>query len=227
MKNLKKDASLIVGQEYEKEFFDPFFKEIYMVKSNDMVLSCYQKHNISIIFLNFDEKNTLNIIKEIRKKDRDVVISLLVTDISKDILQELLPLHLSGCLKRPLNKNSFRELFYEHILIDLNISKRNRIKIKSKYVFDTEKTVLYNNKSSQIKLTKHESKLISLLSLSQDNFLTTESLEYFIWENESSLYDCNNRLKYLISNTRKKLPKDSIINIYGLGYKLLCEEEMC
>ena len=227
MKNLKKDTSLIVGQEYEKKFFDPFFKKIYMVKNNDMVLSYYQKQNVSIIFLDFDKKNTLNTIKEIRKIDREVVISLLVTDIPKNTLQELLPLHLSGCLQRPLDKNSFKKLFYEHILIDLNISKKDIIKIKSNYVFDREKIVLYNNKLSQVKLTKHESKLITLLSLSKDNFLTTESLEYCIWEEDSSQCDCNNRLKYLISNTRKKLPKDSLINIYGIGYKLLCEEAMC
>ena len=223
MDKLKKDTSLIVGQESEKKFFDHFFKEVYMVNNNDRILSLYQKHNISVLFLDFDKPNTLEIIKKIRKKDREVVISLLLTDISKEKLQELLPLHLSGCLKKPLTQHSFEKLFYEHILVDLNISKKNIIKIKPNYIFDIEEYLLYNHHASEIKLTKHELKLISLLSLSKNNFLTTEVLECLIWEKESSFCDCNNRLKYLINSTRKKLSKASIINIYGTGYKLICE----
>jgi len=223
MDKLKKDISLIVGQEEEKVFFDHFFKKVYMVENNDMILSLYQKYNISIIFLDFDKPNTLEIIKKIREKDREVVISLLLTDISKEKLHELLSLHLSGCLQKPLNKHSFEKLFDEHILVDLNIAKKNRIKIKPNYIFDVEEYLLYNHHDSEIKLTKHESKLISLLSISKNNFLTTEALEYSIWEEESFFCDCNNRLKYLINSTRKKLSKDSLINIYGTGYKLVCE----
>lgn len=223
MNNLKTDIALILGGEDEKKFFETFFKKIYITNSDEKIIDLYQKYNISIIFLDFEKKKTLKTIREIRKKDKEVVISLLITDIQKDILQELLPLHLSGCLKKPLSKKSFKKLFYEHILVDLNI--KNKIKIKSNYIFDTEKSVLYNNQSSTVKLTKQESKLIKLLSLSKDNFLTTESLEYEIWERESSFSNCNNRLKYLVNSTRKKLPKDSIKNIYGMGYKLVCEKE--
>ena len=227
MNNLRKDTSLslIVGKKSEKNFFDHFFKKIYMVKSNDMILPIYQEHNISILFLDLDKEDTINTIKEIRKVDREVVISLLITNISKKELQELLPLHLSGYIKRPLTKNAFEKLFEEHILVDLERTKKNsKVKIKSKYIFDTEQSLLYDNKSSPINLTKHESTLLTLLSLAKNNFLTTEFLEYSIWEEQSLIYDCNNRLKYLVSSIRKKLPKNSLVNMYGSGYKLVCEE---
>ncbi len=223
MNRLEQNISLIVGEKNEKEFFQQFFEKIYMHKNNDMVFSFYQKHHIPIIFLDFDKKNTLKTIKKIREIDKKVIISLLITDISKSELLELLPLHISGYLKRPLVKKSFEELFYNYILVDLNILEKNRVKIKPNYLFDTEQHILYDNKSSQIKLTKHESQIITLLSLSKNHFLTTEILEHSIWEEDSYIYDCNNRLKYLINSIRKKLPKDSLINKYGLGYQLLCE----
>jgi len=225
MNKIKKHISLIVGQADKKELFKDFFKEVYIVESNKLALSIYKKYNISILFLDFDKKNTINTIKEIRKVDREVVISILITDISNNELLELLPLHLSGILRKPLDRKSFEKLFNEHILIDLDIQqKESKIKIKSNYLFDTEQSLLYDNQFSPINLTKHESKLITLLSLSKNNFLTTESLEYSIWENDSSISDCNNRLKYLVSTTRKKLPKNSLVNMYGSGYKLVCEE---
>jgi len=224
MNNLKTDVLLIVGEKEDELFFRDYFKEIYLLPNNEKVFFLYKKKNISIIFLDFNQKDTLHTIKEIRKRDKEVIIVILITSLSKKNLKDLLPLHLSGCLQKPFNKNSFEKLFQEHILFDLNISKRNKVKIKSHYIFDREEHLLYNSQFSQIKLTKHELKLLSLLSLSKNNFLTTESLEYSIWEDESSFCDCNNRLKYLVSTIRKKLPKDSLVNLYGSGYKLLCEE---
>lgn len=225
MNDLQKNIPLIVGGEDTKRFFEFFFNKVYMVSSNYEILSLYQKKNSSILFLDYDKKNSIDIINKIRQKDRYIVIFLLITAaISKEELERLLPLHLSGCMKKPYDFKIFEKLLRDNIFIDLNFSKKGKLKLTSNYIFNMDESILYDNKENKVKLTKQEFQLIKLFLESKNHFLTTEFLEYSIWEEESTKQDCNNRLKYLINSIRKKLPPNSIINSYGLGYKLVFDE---
>ena len=222
MNELKENIPLIVGGKDTKIFFESFFNKVCMLDNNE-VLSFLKKNN-SILFLDYDNEKTIELIHKIRKIDRYIVIFLLIKDISKKELEKLLPLHLSGFMKKPCNLEIFEKFLKDNILIDLNFFKKNKIKLNSTYIFDKNESILYDNKEDKVKLTKHELQLIKLFLESKNHFLTTEFLEYSIWEEESTEQDCNNRLKYLINSIRKKLPPNSIINTYGLGYKLIFDE---
>ncbi len=59
-----------------------------------------------------------------------------------------------------------------------------------------------------------------LLKLRQQ-FITADTLEYSLWEEESMKSNCQGRLKVLLNGIRKKLPKNTIVNSYGLGYRII------
>jgi DNA-binding response OmpR family regulator len=80
--------------------------------------------------------------------------------------------------------------------------------------------MLFDKNHHEVKLTKKEKKLINILVKSKKQFVSSDILEYTIWEDESMKYDCKGRFKVLLNGLRKKLPKYTIINSYGLGYKI-------
>ncbi|MGD9970117.1 MAG: response regulator transcription factor [Sulfuricurvum sp.] len=69
-----------------------------------------------------------------------------------------------------------------------------------------------------ISLSKTESEILNLFLMNRNRVLTLEMLYEKIWDNNVDA--ANARVQ--INNLRRKLPKDIIKNIYGLGYRLDC-----
>ncbi|MDD2266859.1 response regulator transcription factor [Sulfuricurvum sp.] len=69
-----------------------------------------------------------------------------------------------------------------------------------------------------VSLSKTESEILNLFLMNRNRVLTLEMLYEKIWENNVDA--ANARVQ--INNLRRKLPKNLIKNIYGLGYRLDC-----
>ncbi|MDD3596972.1 response regulator transcription factor [Sulfuricurvum sp.] len=69
-----------------------------------------------------------------------------------------------------------------------------------------------------VSLSKTESEILNLFLMNRNRVLTLETLYEKIWDNNVDA--ANARVQ--INNLRRKLPKDVIKNIYGLGYRLDC-----
>lgn len=80
-------------------------------------------------------------------------------------------------------------------------------------------TYEFINKDKTILLSKTESKILMLFLKNRNKIVTFEMLYEQIWEN--NVEAANARVQ--INNLRRKLPKDVIKNIYGLGYRLDCQ----
>ena len=67
-------------------------------------------------------------------------------------------------------------------------------------------------------MTKKEIELLTLLFSNTNKVFSSEDIIFELWyDMEESK---NDSLKTLIKTLRKKLPKGSIKNIFGVGYKL-------
>lgn len=73
--------------------------------------------------------------------------------------------------------------------------------------------------SIPISLSKTESEILNLFIMNRNRILTLEILYEKIWGNNVDA--ANARVQ--INNLRRKLPKNLIKNIYGLGYRLDCK----
>ena len=93
-------------------------------------------------------------------------------------------------------------------------------KLKNNYFFDMNKEKLYNELKKEIKLTKNEKHFLRIMFNVKESSVARETLQYLIWEEASLHKNCDGRLKSLLNGIRKKLPKNSIINQYGVGYML-------
>jgi len=212
----------MVGNHEDKSYLKKYFKDIILVENNSNILDFYRKAIFSIIFLDFniEKYNVFEISKKIREQDHQTIIILIAQSISKEDLLKALPLHLLGCIFKPFQEEQVKEVLM-HINQELNYLSNDTIMLQENYYFHKYLNTLYSPTHSEIKLTKNELKLLNILIKAKDKLVSEESIEYTIWEKESFEADCQNRLKNLLYNIRKKLPKNSISNQYKLGYKLI------
>ncbi len=96
-------------------------------------------------------------------------------------------------------------------------SEKNAIELSEGYRYDLSNYELFFEEK-QILLSKTEKEILTLFLKNRKKVVTFEMLYDEIWENNVSA--SNARVQ--INNLRRKLPKDLISNIYGLGYKIDC-----
>ncbi len=91
------------------------------------------------------------------------------------------------------------------------------IAIADDCIWNSNTKTLKNN-CKEITLTKHEIYFMEILSMNIDKVCSTDDiLNYFFLNN----VDINaENIRSSITRLRKKLPKESITSVYGLGYKL-------
>jgi DNA-binding response OmpR family regulator len=221
MRTLKSYSIVLVGTEKDKVFFQTYFTTIHLVKNNREALHRYKEEKATIVLLSHNSiiDDAINICKEIREDDRKTILVLLFENITHSKLLQLLPLHLSGYVEKTFTSTNIQRVL-QNIKQDLNLLTNKFLYLNEEYAFNRENFTLYKN-SSEIKLTKNEIKLINILDNSEERYVHSEIIEHNIWEKDSAYADCNKRLKYLIYGLRKKLPKESIMNSYNLGYKLM------
>lgn len=97
-------------------------------------------------------------------------------------------------------------------------SERDILELPCEYKYDIINRVLIN-KSGQIQLSKTENKILTLFIKYRNQVVSFEMLYEQIWDNDVEA--ANARVQ--INNLRRKLPKDVIKNIYGIGYRLDCQ----
>ncbi|QSZ41159.1 response regulator [Sulfurimonas aquatica] len=91
------------------------------------------------------------------------------------------------------------------------------IKLPQGYNYNVTTYELTHNEQ-RVALSKTEGDILNLFLLHRNRVVTTEMLHEQIWQN--SVSSANARVQ--INNLRRKLPKEIIKNIYGLGYRLDC-----
>jgi DNA-binding response OmpR family regulator len=219
MNYLNINSLLIVGSEVYRKYFKNYFNEMIIVSDNIEAYNLYKKKKPAIIFLAYAQNNAIDILKDIRRFDRKTIVVFIVNSIDSKIVRDLLPLQLFSYLQEPFDKGEIKQLLL-NIDTELKYLDNNIKRIKNNYSFNLKKRILYNKSKEEVKLTKNEKKFLKIMFDKNESVVPIEEIEYSIWEEDALSINCNGRLKSLLNGLRKKLPKESIINEYGLGYKL-------
>ncbi len=192
------------------------------IVNRESILDVLSNRDYSIVFL----INNIDIAKNIRDyyTNREIIIILLSKNITKRELIELISLNILDYTPLPIDRDNIKNIFKKIEKEFYSRNFNNIFHLKEGYLFNSLEERLFDNQNNEIKLTKKEKKLMNILVKSKNQFVKTESFEYHIWEDDSMKYNCQNRFKVLLNNLRKKLPKDTIINSYGLGYKIRLEK---
>jgi len=197
------------------------FKEVYEAEDGLKGYELYKekKPEIIIIDINIPKLNGIELIKKIRKKDHNVKVIILTAHTDKSFLIEATSLKLTKYLVKPVSRKSLKEaleLVVEELL-KYKIVSLQKIELSQGYSWDlgSKELIQYDN---VIDLTAKEKNFLDLLISHKNRVFTYDQIFEYVWGYEESV--SINSIKNIVKRLRKKLPDNTIQNIFNEGYKL-------
>ncbi len=203
-----------------KKTLELFCENVFDAESvlNAKEILTNQRIDIIISDINLPDKSGIDFVKEIRISDKTIPIILLSAYTDKEFLLEATKLKLVDYLTKPINFKDLNDALQKCV---------EEILDNSRYIITFKNNIQYNvshncliddNKKEEIHLTNKELDLLNLLIKNNNRVCSADELKSAIWDDYLEATD--SALKNLLNKLRKKIGKESIINISGVGYKL-------
>jgi len=182
------------------------------------------KPDIILLDIQMPKIDGLTLAKKIRENDRNVKIIITTAYGEQDNLLQAIELYLVKFILKPIDPIVLKEALQKaksEISLqqdDEPTSNHNIFFLNSETQWNSESEKLYEN-DNEIKLTKNERRLLKLISTNKDKVFTFfEIFDHISYDDFDKEYDAN-QVRALVKLLRKKIPKESIVNIYGEGYR--------
>lgn len=171
--------------------------------------------DLIITDLEMPKMNGADFIHEVRKRDKNICIIVVTAYTSEKYLLQLIDMHIEKYILKPITLENLIGALED---CQKSFSKTTNIKraLPDGYTYDWNQKILLH-KNDMISLTKKEILFLELLFKNIDSITSFDELQEVVWQ-DSVMTD--NALRSLIRNLRKKLPKDFIVNLSGIGYKV-------
>jgi len=180
-------------------------------------------YDIILSDIQMPKLNGINLVEEIYKTNpKQSIIVLSAHDDTKYLLP-LINLGIEYFIKKPID-------YQELLKVLLNTSKKIKqpvqsVQLEKNTIYFDEDTI-YNRKNNSlvnsdknIYLTKYEIIFLQQLTQNIGKIYSNESIVANYLSKNETLNMQN--IRKLVSKLRKKLPKNSLQSIYGIGYKLV------
>lgn len=199
-----------------------YFKEVYIVSNGKEALDAYKQYkpNIMLLDINMPILNGLELTKQIREEDNLTRVIILTAHLEQDKLLFAAELNLTKYLPKPISRKQLKKALNEATKQFKQLNNENEyLYFKNGLKWNKSSKILFFE-NNEIKLTKHETLLIELLTSKKDKVFSSDEIALYLWDDIIDL-EHSSKLKDIIKRLRKKLPKDTIENIYAAGYKIL------
>lgn len=162
--------------------------------------------------------NGFSLRKELADEDKNIP-TIFVTSMSS--ADAMLQGYATGCcdyIKKPFDLIELLLRVQHALKSNCFKTKDDFIILPDGYQYNTNTYELSCN-SKTIPLSSKESEILNLFIIHRNQVVSLETLYDQIWNN--NVDSANARVQ--VNNLRRKLPKDLIKSIYGLGYRLDCK----
>ena len=195
-------------------------ENVFDVSNTNEAKFIFDKQRIDIIIsdINLPDTTGIDFIKELRKIDKTIPVILLSAFTDTKYLLEATKLKLVDYLTKPVDFKTLNNSLQSCV---------EEILDNSRYLINFQNSIQYNvlhkklidlNTKEEITLTLKELDLISFLIKNSNRIVSSDELKSNIWEDCFEATD--SALKNLLNKVRKKIGKESITNISGVGYRL-------
>ena len=218
LKNIKilyiEDEDMIRENAVEYLSFSSDF--VYQARDGEDGYTVYKKCKPDIIICDImmPKMDGLELIEKIRKEDKETQIIIATARIDTEFLLKAVELRLVKYLTKPITESKLMPVLHEALSL-LETKESNIINLDENIIYDTLNKTLFKNKEMQ-KLTKKETLFVDICAKNSNRAVTYSELENYVWEG----YMTDTALRSVVKDLRKKLPKDALQNISGIGYKL-------
>ena len=178
-------------------------------------LALSDSYDVLVLDISVPNIDGLEIAKKVRAINQKIPIVILSSHVEQEFLWRAVELKITRYLAKPYDKKSFIKAL-EDVAMEL-VGRTLTVKIADDIEYDFSKKALYvNGKISH--LSKSESRLFEYFINNKNKTITYEQIFDYIWEYEQPTKEA---IKTIVKELRRKLGKDVIKNLYGVGY--LCE----
>lgn len=231
-----KEHTLLLVEDYKPlreemaELLNDFFKGVTIAENGEEALSIYKEHRengqsgfgLIITDIQMPLMNGVALSKAVREIDKEQRIIVLSAYTDRDYLIELINVGISQFITKPIEYNELLQTLYDickEVENDKSLEEESHIlALDSMHYWDKEKLSLTNEKG-EIALSRHELLLLKLMTEKCHVLCTNEDICQHFTDNNIDIHE--ESIRNMIFKLRKKLPKDLIQSIYGLGYKFV------
>ncbi|MGP1484929.1 MAG: response regulator transcription factor [Campylobacter sp.] len=191
-----------------------FFGEVVGVKDGLEALdeAMTNLYDVLIFDIEVPHIDGLEIIKKIREINHKIPIIILSSHVEQEYLWRAVELKITRYLQKPYDKEKFLKAL-EDAALEL-ADYHQLINIKGDIKYDFAKKIIYDLDQST-HLSKSESRLFEYFLKHVNQTITYEKLFDYMWEFEQPSKEA---IKAIVKEIRRKIGKDVIKNLYGIGY---------
>jgi len=201
------------------EYLSLIYNQVLEASNGEEALEVYRKNRPDIIITDIEMPimNGIQMVKAIRRQDKKIPIIIVTAFLDTEYLLEAIELNLIKYILKPISNyklDSALELTHEYLN---DKEKKSIVQFSAKSYYDQLNQVLYYN-HDPIGLTRNEILLLNLLCKNPYALVTYSEIKNKIWYYEDNYIDS---LRSLVRSLRRKLKEDVIMNVSGMGYRIL------
>ena len=179
------------------------------------------KPDIILLDIHMPKLDGISLAKKIREIDNDVKIIITSSYADQDKLLAAIELSLVKYILKPIDPKILQETIDKarnEIELEERKEKQKLFLLDDNMIWNATDEKLLLSKE-EIKLTKNERRLLTLISTNPNKVYTFfEIFDYLSMDDFYKEFDAN-QIRALVKLLRKKIPKNSILNVYGEGYR--------
>jgi len=202
-----------------QEFLEDCGYEVDIYSSSDMAFDAIYEKKYDLLLLDVKvsgKENGFELLRSLRKSNI-MTPAIFITSLNN--IEDLTKGYAcGGCdyIRKPFDLAELRLRVEQAIKLHCFKSSAVSIKLPFGYSYDSKKMKLYTENNISIELGKTEKKILELLIKNRGLAVTYEMFWEEVWE--EWIEPTNIRVQ--VGNLRKKLKKDFIKNVRGVGYSI-------
>jgi len=226
LKDILKDLRILyiedekITRKQVSEILTMLCRRVIAVETAEDALDIYKNEMPDIILSDVDlpGMNGIEFVKKIRDENKTIPIILLTAHTKVEYLMDAVKLHLVDYITKPLDIKKLTLALQDSAQQILN-SGEFLIKFINGSLYNMNKNiVIYQEKEES--LTLHESLFIKFLLKNRHRAVSSTEILENIWDYNDGT---EGALKSLLNKVRKKIGKESIVNISGVGYRIILD----
>ncbi len=176
------------------------------------------QYDLYILDINVPGFSGHEVLKEIRNIHSDLPVIIVSAELDIDNISKAYDLGCNDYLKKPFELEELILHIKYHIKTILNNDiDKDVIDLGFGFNFHMKNQSLYKH-DHEITLTQKEKLLLTLFITNLDKTVTTEMIHEYVWDNKEMEAVS---IRSMIHKVQKKLKNGMIVNIRGVGYKLI------
>ena len=179
------------------------------------------QYDLYILDINVPGFSGHEILQEIRKMHKDLPVIIVSAELNIDNISKAYDLGCNDYLKKPFELEELILHIKYHIKTILkNDIDKDIIDLGFGFNFHMNNQCLYKHEH-EIILTQKEKLLLTLFINNLDKTVTSEMIHEYVWDNKEME---SVSMRSMIHKLQKKIKSGMIVNIRGVGYKLISKK---